>query len=198
MWETWIWSLGWDDPLEKGMGYPLQYSGLENAMECMVHGVTKSWKRLSDFHFTLNMELKSPPPERRSVCTFVILLDCETTPWFDFWVGKICWRKDKLPTPVFLSFPCCSAGKESACNLGDLGLIPRLGRSPGEGNGLPTPVFWPGEFHGWYSPLVCRVRHNWATFAFIFHSWGVGFIFGKTISLPLLPLLTSVVETLLI
>ena len=32
-------------------GYPLQYSGLENSMDCVVHGVTKSWTRLSDFHF---------------------------------------------------------------------------------------------------------------------------------------------------
>ena len=40
-----------------------------------------------------------------------------------------------------------SDGKESACNGGDLGLILGLGRSPGEGNGNPLPVFWPGEFH---------------------------------------------------
>ena len=40
-----------------------------------------------------------------------------------------------LPTPVFLGFPCGSAGKESAYNVGDLGSIPGLGRSPGEGNG---------------------------------------------------------------
>ena len=39
-------------------------------------------------------------------------------------------------------------GKESACDVGDLGLIPRLGRSPGEGNGKPTPVFLPGESYG--------------------------------------------------
>ena len=32
-------------------------------------------------------------------------------------------------------FPCGLAGKESACNAGDLGLIPGLGRSPGEGKG---------------------------------------------------------------
>ena len=38
---------------------------------------------------------------------------------FDFWIGKICWRRDKLPTPVFLGFPRGSAGKESACNVGD-------------------------------------------------------------------------------
>ena len=39
--------------------------------------------------------------------------------------------------PVFLGFPDGSAGKEYACNVGDLGLIPGLIRSPGEGNGYP-------------------------------------------------------------
>ena len=39
-------------------------------------------------------------------------------------------------------FPGGSDGKESACNVGDLGLIPGLRR-----DWLPTPVFWPGEFH---------------------------------------------------
>ena len=56
-------------------------------------------------------------------------------PWFDSWVGKIPCRRDSLPTPVFLVFPGGSAGKESACNAGDLGLIPGLRRSPGEGKG---------------------------------------------------------------
>ena len=42
-----------------------------------------------------------------------------------------------LPTPVFLGFPCNSAGKKSTCNAGDLGSIPGLGRSPGEGKGYP-------------------------------------------------------------
>ena len=32
-------------------GYPLQYSGLENTINCIVHGVAKSWMRLSDLHF---------------------------------------------------------------------------------------------------------------------------------------------------
>ena len=41
-----------------------------------------------------------------------------------------------------------SDGKESAYNEGDLGSIPESGRSAGEGNGYPTPVFLPGEPHG--------------------------------------------------
>ena len=41
----------------KGIGYPLQYSGLENSMDCMVHGVAKSRTRLSDFHLHITMIL---------------------------------------------------------------------------------------------------------------------------------------------
>ena len=41
-----------------------------------------------------------------------------------------------------LGFPYDSAGKESACNVGDLGSIPELGRSPGEGNGYSLQYSW--------------------------------------------------------
>ena len=62
---------------------------------------------------------------------------------------------------IFLGFSGGSDGKESACSVGDLSSIPGLGRSPGKGDPLeklPTPVFWPREFHGQrslagYSPL---------------------------------------------
>ena len=52
-----------------------------------------------------------------------------------------------------------SGGKESACNVGDLGSVPELGRSPGEGNG--SPVFLPGKSYGQrrlagYSPWGCK------------------------------------------
>ena len=53
------------------------------------------------------------------------------------WIRRIRWRRDRLPTPVFLGFPCGSASKESACNEGNMGSIAGLGRSPGEGNGYP-------------------------------------------------------------
>ena len=38
---------------------------------------------------------------------------------------------------MYLGFPCGSASKESTCNVGDVGLIPGLGKSPGEGKGYP-------------------------------------------------------------
>ena len=80
-----------------------------------------------------------------------------------------------------IGFPDSSFGKESTCNAGDHGSILGSGSSPGEGIGyplqyfgawpgfepwvrkipwrrerLPTPVFWPGEFHGVCSPWGCK------------------------------------------
>ena len=64
----------------------------------------------------------------------------------EYWVGKICWRRDKLPSPVFLGSPGGSAGQESACNVGDLGSIPGLRRSPGEGKSYPL------QYSAWRIP----------------------------------------------
>ena len=61
-----------------------------------------------------------------------------------------CNRNKVLPSQV--SFPCGSAGKESPCSAGDLGSIPGVGKIPWRREQLPTPAFWPGEFHGLYSP----------------------------------------------
>ena len=70
-----------------------------------------------------------------------IRLQCRR-PWFDSWIEKIRWRRDRLPTPVFLGFPCGSAGKESTSNVGDLSSIPGLGRSTGEGISYPLQYSW--------------------------------------------------------
>ena len=49
-------------------------------------------------------------------------------------------------------FPCGSAGKESACNAGDLGLIPGLGRYPGEGKSYPL------QYSGLENSMDCIVH----------------------------------------
>ena len=48
----------------------------------------------------------------------------------------------------FMGFPGGSNGKKSAYNLGDLGSIPGSGKSPGDLDWEPTPVFLPGKSHG--------------------------------------------------
>ena len=72
--------------------------------------------------------------------------------WFDSWIGKNHWRRDRLHTLVFLGFPCGSAGKEYACSAGDLGLIPGLGRSPGEGKSYAL------QYSGLENSIDCIVR----------------------------------------
>ena len=57
-------------------------------------------------------------------------------------VGKIPWRRNRLPTPVFLGSSGGSAGKESTCNAGDPDSIPGLRRSPEEGIGYPLKCSW--------------------------------------------------------
>ena len=101
---------------------------------------------------------------------------------FDFWVGKIRWRRDRLPTPVFLGFPCGSAGKESAYNAGDLGSIPGLGRSPGEGKGYPL------QYSGLENSMDCIVHaitKSWtrlSDFHFTMEKVGPGQNQGKLIT----------------
>ena len=101
--------------------------------------------------------VKNPPAIQETLVQF---LD-----WEDLLV------KGQTTIPIFLSFPGGSDDIESTCKVGDLGLIPRLGRSPGEGNGYPLQYSWsgksknPGEFHGprnlvGYSPCGHRVGHD--------------------------------------
>ena len=97
-----------------------------------------------------------------------IHLQCRR-PWFDSWVGNICWRRHRLPTPVFLGFPGSSAGIASACSVEDLGLIPGLGRRPGEGNSYPLQNSDLENSMAVSSMGSQRVRHDWVTFTFTLH-----------------------------
>ena len=90
----------------EGKGYPLPYSGLENSMDCIVHGVAKCRTRLSNFHFHF--------------------------PW---WLN----------------------GEESTCQCKRLGFNPWVRKILRRRKWQPTLVFWPGEFHGLYSPWGCKV-----------------------------------------
>ena len=89
---------------------------------------------------------------------------------FDSWVGKIPWRRDRLPIPVSLGFPCGSDGKESAYNAGDLGSIPGLGRSSGGGHGNPL------QYSCLESPRGLRILVGSMGSQRVGHSWGTNYI----------------------
>ena len=75
-------------------------------------------------------------------------MQCERAQ-FDSWVRKICWRRDRLPTPVFLGLHC---GLASFFNLPAVWEIPGLGRSPGEGKGYPL------QYSGLENSMDCIVH----------------------------------------
>ena len=108
----------------------------------------------------------------------------ETLVQFMGW--EICWRRDRLPTPLFLGFPGGSDGKESACNVGDLDSIPWLGRSPGEGKSCPFQyAVWriPCIVHG-----VAKSRIQLSDFHFLFFqisSWIQFHLFLDSVQLKL-------------
>ena len=72
--------------------------------------------------------------------------------------GKIHWRRDRLPTPVFLGFACGSTGKESTHSAGDLGSIPGLGRSPGKEKGYALHY---SGLENSMDCIVCGVARSW-------------------------------------
>ena len=102
--------------------------------------------------------LRAPPKSAKLKITKCLVKD-------EFW-SRNQWRA-WLQTKV--GIPCGSAGKESTCNAGDLGSIPGLGRSPGEGKGYPL------QYSGLENSMDCIVHgvsqsvgHYWATFTFTF------------------------------
>ena len=86
--------------------------------------------------------------------------------FFTIWATREVW---------FLDLPGISDGKKSACSAGDLGSIPGLGRSPGEGNGNPLQYYcwkipWTEEPGRLQSMGSQRVRCDWATSFSFFQS----------------------------
>ena len=81
----------------EGKGYPLQYSDLENSMDCIVHEVAKSWTQLSNFHSSLFFILGFPSDSDGKESAWNA-----GNPGSIPGMGKIPWRRERLPTPVFL------------------------------------------------------------------------------------------------
>ena len=84
----------------EGNGYPFQYSGLENFMDCIVPRVAKSRTQLSDFHIKLravqNGPVPRPPPSRSWYCTSLTLLKCTLFSFIDERIKKAVMKLSKL------------------------------------------------------------------------------------------------------
>ena len=79
---------------------------------------------------------------------------------------------------MVLYIPCGSAGKESACNAGDLGSIPGLGRSPGEGKGYPLQDSGLENFMDYVVHGFTKNRTQLSGFQFSYTFLSICFVFG--------------------
>ena len=133
--------------------------------------------------------MKGPAQDRGKNCFYGQQLRsswCSLSRHTNLFVRRHRWQKCGGPSTCLLvillrcsmwneGFPCGSAGKESAYNVGDLGSIPGLGRSPGEGQGYSL------QYSGLENPVDCivlRVANSWTplsdfqfTFEMILESW---------------------------
>ena len=153
-------------------GFPCSSAGKESACSAGVPGSIPGSGRstgegieypLQRSSVSLGAQLVKNPPQCRS-------------PRFDSWVRKICWRRERQPTPVFLGFPGGSDGKEFACNAGNLGSILGLGRSPGEWNSYPLQDSCLENPHGQrsladYSPWGPKELDTTEQFSLLFFWW---------------------------
>ena len=112
----------------EGIGYPLQYSWASLAAQKVKNppAMWETWVR----------SLSRADPLEEGMATHSSILAWRIT-WTEE-PGRLQFMGLRITNAKYIfCFPGSSAGKESACNEGDLGLIPALGRSPGEGNSYP-------------------------------------------------------------
>ena len=126
--ETWVRSLGGEDPLEEGMathssvlGFPCWLIGYRICLQCRRPG-SNSWVGKVPWRSAWQPTPVFLPGESHGQRSLV-----------GYSPGRRKWQS----TPVFWGFPGGSLGTESACNAGDPGSVPGLGRSPVEGHGDP-------------------------------------------------------------
>ena len=113
------------------MGFSQSQEIRNNVREAEIKGSSLNNTRAS----VVAQLVKNPPAMREAPVPFLVQEDP--------------WRKERLPTSVFMGFPGGSDGKGSAHSEEDLGSIPGWGRSPGGGHGNPLQCSCPMDRRTW-------------------------------------------------
>ena len=114
-----------------------RYSSLAMAVSSLHSTPCRRWSRLHGLHLSLRVALEYPMGKKnQEPISLKKAYESHTT-------KEICFTSHPIPHS--------SVSKESACSAGDPGSIPGWGRFPWRRKWQPTPVFLPGESHGWRS-----------------------------------------------
>ena len=143
MQETWVWSLGWEDALEKGKA---------------THSIILAWR------IPWTVESMGLQRVGHDWATFTSLQSPNHQKIRNFPCHLLVRVRKIFLLLGMLWFPGGSEVKESACNSGDLGSIPGWGRSPGEGNGKPLQYSCmenPMDGGALWATLVHGVAKTW-------------------------------------
>ena len=139
MWESWVQSLGWEDPLKKGTNTTLVFlpgeSHRQRSLEGTVHRVSKSQTRLHDFHFHIGSHIffiQSSVDGHLGYFQILAILDTVAM--------------NKIGSSLIAQL------------VKNLGSIPWLGRSPGEGKGCTSQPLFPLQYSGLENSLDCIVH----------------------------------------
>ena len=190
MQETWVWSLGQEDPLDKGMATQLQYSCLENFMDrgawwatwsplsCKESDTTERLKltlgnhqvHLYNRHIFHECPLWAKQRVRGLVCVVNLICETEGKLTAISAAGKMMTRRRYEQTFCYFSspqqfnkhllsvylrafgLPLWLSWQRICLQSRRPGFDPWIGKIPWRRERLPTPVFWPGEFHRLHSP----------------------------------------------
>ena len=151
--------LGLERSPGEGKGYPPQYSGLENFMNCLVHGVATSQTWLSDFHFFFTSY------------NYLSQMRLSKKSWKDFWLASFC-IKVRYAQGALVLFPlgflAGTVVRNPPAKAGDEGSIPGSGRSPEEEMAAQSSIRaweipWTEEPGGLQPMGSQRVGYNLAT-----------------------------------
>ena len=160
----------------EGKGYPLQYSGLKNSIDCIVHEVTKSWTQLSYFHFhfwcrrSFNFNLVQYVNSFFCCSCFWWYIDKFITYYIHTCYVYKCLIhitqsvEESNGTPLQYSFAWKIPWTEVGFSLWDhwvghdgMTSLSLFAFMHWRRKWQPTPVFLPGESQGWRSLVGCRL-----------------------------------------
>ena len=146
---------------------PGKIHGRRSLVGCTVHGVEKSQARLSDFTFTFHFHaLEKEMATHSSVLAWRIPGTEKPSGLLSMGLHRVGHDWSDLaaaaaPKGSSQALPLWLSWYRIRLQCRRPGFDPWVGKMPWRTDRLPTPVFWPGEFHGLYSPWGCRVRHDW-------------------------------------